>query len=117
MAGRAGKEVGPQKKKYIEHPDLKPPDGEPFERFERRWGGALRQFMKHNEANPEDQIALAPFLHEVFHLDLRSPQFRNPRRHSLGTSRSSGPNLFDQWRFQADDLRQPLRGRSFGKDR
>ncbi len=50
--------MGPQKKKYIEHPDLKPPDGEPFERFERRWGGALRQFMKHNEANPEDQIAL-----------------------------------------------------------
>ena len=58
MTGKSEKEVGPQKKKYIEHPDLKPPDGEPFERFERRWGGALRQFMKHNEANPEDQIAL-----------------------------------------------------------
>jgi broad specificity phosphatase PhoE len=58
MTGKTEKEVGPQKKKYIEHPDLKPPDGEPFERFERRWAGALRQFMKHNEAYPNDQVAL-----------------------------------------------------------
>jgi broad specificity phosphatase PhoE len=58
MTGKPEREVGPEKKKYIEHPDLKPPDGEPFERFERRWAGALRQFMKHNETYPDDQVAL-----------------------------------------------------------
>ena len=58
MTGRPEKEVGPLKKKYIEHPDLKPPDGEPFESFEKRWGNALRQCMKHNEAHPRDQVAL-----------------------------------------------------------
>jgi broad specificity phosphatase PhoE len=58
MTGRPEREVGPLKKKYIEHSDLKPPDGEPFERFERRWAGALRQFMRHNEAHPNDQVAL-----------------------------------------------------------
>ena len=56
--GRWRKETAPLKKKYIEHPDLRPPDGEPFERFERRWAGALRQFMKHNETYPNDQVAL-----------------------------------------------------------
>lgn len=58
MTGRLEKEVGAKKKKYIKHPDLKPPDGEPFERFERRWASALRQFMKHNETYPNDQVAL-----------------------------------------------------------
>ena len=57
-AERLEKEVGPLKKRYIEHPELKPPDGEPFETFEKRWGGALRQFMRHNEAHPDDQVAL-----------------------------------------------------------
>jgi broad specificity phosphatase PhoE len=58
MTGKSEKEVVPLKKKYIEHPDLKPPDGEPFEAFEKRWGRALRQFMRHNESHPDDQVAL-----------------------------------------------------------
>lgn len=58
MTGKPEKIVGPLKKKYIEHPELKPPEGEPFESFAARWGSALRQFMKHNELHPDDQLAL-----------------------------------------------------------
>lgn len=58
MTGKAEKEVAPLKKKYIAHPDMKPAGGEPFETFTSRWRSQLRQWMKHNEENPDDNVAV-----------------------------------------------------------
>jgi len=58
MTGETEAKVKPLKKKYISNPEEKPMGGEPFASFERRWGNALRTFMRHNEQNPDDQIAL-----------------------------------------------------------
>ena len=58
MTGKPEKVVGPLKKRYIEHPELKPPQGEPFESFATRWGSALRHFMRHNQMHANDQVAL-----------------------------------------------------------
>lgn len=58
MTGEPEAKVAPLKKKYIANPEEKPPGGEPFKTFEKRWGDSLRQFMKHNETHPEDQVGL-----------------------------------------------------------
>lgn len=57
MTGKTEAEVAPLKKKYIKNPEEKPAGGESFGNFEQRWGSALRSMMKHNEENPDDQVA------------------------------------------------------------
>lgn len=57
MNGKSEDEVKPKKLALIKHSNIPAPGGESFDNFTSRWGQSLRVLMKHNEQNPDDQIA------------------------------------------------------------